>query len=258
MNNINENIDFIDFTAEIAIYDDLKSIPRIIKIKPNTTNEYIEDIASTTYREAKLLGGQLPYTSIREVTENFIHANFLEIVVSILDSGNTIRFADQGPGFSDIENAKLPGFTSATQEMKKYIRGVGSGLPTVNEYLQFSNGILKIENNINRGSVVTISLESNIKDSVAFSKNDITNITNNIKLQVINKISKLSDKEINILSLLQKNGPLRLTDISNNLNHPMSSIHKDCNKLETEGYISKLSNKKRMLTADGLKILEFI
>ena len=35
---------------------------------------------------------------IREIVENFVHAHFAEPIISILDGGDTIRFADQGPG----------------------------------------------------------------------------------------------------------------------------------------------------------------
>ena len=42
---------------------------------------------------------------IREIVENFIHAHFVEPIISILDGGNTIRFADQGPGIEDKERA---------------------------------------------------------------------------------------------------------------------------------------------------------
>ena len=117
--------------ARIAVYDDLLSAPRIVEIQPADAAHYIDSIASTTYELAAQQGGVIPYTVIREVSENFIHAKFKEITVSILDKGCTIRFADQGPGIENKERAQLPGFSSATAEMKDYIRGVGSGLPIV-------------------------------------------------------------------------------------------------------------------------------
>ncbi|MGN0072730.1 MAG: ATP-binding protein [Coriobacteriales bacterium] len=147
--------------ARIAVYDDLLSAPRIIEIQPAEVSRYIENIASTTYELASQQGGVIPYTVIREVSENFIHAQFKEITVSILDHGCTIRFADQGPGIENKDRAQLPGFSSATAEMKDYIRGVGSGLPIVKEYLKFSNGRLVIEDNIRDGAVVTIAVDRN-------------------------------------------------------------------------------------------------
>ena len=41
--------------------------------------------------------------------------------------------------------------------MKGYIRGVGSGLPIVCDYLDFTHGSISIDDNIGQGTVVTIS-----------------------------------------------------------------------------------------------------
>ena len=150
----------VNSVARIALYDDLRSAPRVTEINPAPTGEFIESLASKIYEQAKSSGGTIPYTVIREVSENFIHARFAEVTVSILDSGNTIRFADQGPGIGHKEKAQLPGFTSAIEPMKHYIRGVGSGLPIVKEYLDFSHGTISIEDNLGTGSVVTISLKA--------------------------------------------------------------------------------------------------
>lgn len=149
---------FVPTTARIALYDDLLSAPRVIEVKPAETTQYIESLASTVYEQARQAGGSIPYTVIREVSENFIHARFREIIVSVLDAGNTIRFADQGPGIPYKDQAQKPGFSSAVEPMKKYIRGVGSGLPIVRDYLDMSHGNITIEDNLGRGSVVTISV----------------------------------------------------------------------------------------------------
>ena len=148
----------VNTIARIAQYDDLRSAPRVTEIQPAATAEFIENLASKIYEQARAAGGTIPYTVVREVTENFIHARFAEVIVSILDSGNTIRFADQGPGIHQKEKAQLPGFTSAVEPMKRYIRGVGSGLPIVKEYLDLSRGTISIEDNLGTGAVVTISM----------------------------------------------------------------------------------------------------
>lgn len=150
---------FVSSIARIALYDDLRSAPRVTEIMPAPTADYIEALASTIYEQAKAQGGTIPYTVVREVSENFIHARFEEIVVSILDEGNTIRFTDQGPGIKNKDKAQLPGFSSAIEPMKDYIRGVGSGLPIVRDYLEFSHGTISIEDNMGQGAVVTISLK---------------------------------------------------------------------------------------------------
>lgn len=149
---------FVDTVGHIAIYDDMRSEPRVIDVHPAETGAYIEALATGVYEHARGAGGSIPYTVIREVSENFIHAQFREALVTILDRGNTIRFADHGPGIPSKEKAQMPGFSSAVEPMRNYIRGVGSGLPRVREYLELSNGTITIEDNLGTGAVVTISL----------------------------------------------------------------------------------------------------
>lgn len=149
--------DHVNSIARIALYDDLLSAPRVTEIMPAPTGEFIDTLSTSVYEQAKSSGGTIPYTVIREVSENFIHARFNEATVSILNGGNTIRFSDQGPGIACKERVKLPGFSSAIEPMKRYIRGVGSGLPIVKEYLDFTGGTISIEDNLGTGSVVTIS-----------------------------------------------------------------------------------------------------
>ena len=149
---------FVNSPARIALYDDMLSSPRIIDVKPAETGEFIGKLSAEIYNQAQQLGGSIPYTIISQVAENFIHASFKEMVISIFDSGNTIRFTDQGPGIADKLKAQQPGYSSATREMKAYINGVGSGLPIVREYLDTKHGTIHIEDNMNSGAVVTISL----------------------------------------------------------------------------------------------------
>lgn len=241
--------------ARIAVYDNLKAPPHIIKINPDITNNYIEKLSSTVYDEANKKGGSIPYTVIREICENFIHAHFSEIVVSILDGGNTIRFTDQGPGFIDINNAQLPGFTSATEDMKQYIRGVGSGLPTVKDYLTYSDGNIKIENNLENGAVVTISVLENLKTSYAFSDKD-KNDSNNKYIDKLNSLSpNLSEREIQILKLILTEGALGITELHKITSYPLSSIYKILKDLEDFSLIETLPNKKRTLSDFGFNVI---
>ncbi|MDR2714091.1 MAG: MarR family transcriptional regulator [Coriobacteriales bacterium] len=145
-------------SARVAVYDDLLSSPRIIDIQPTAIPEFIEDITVTTYENARTQGGSLPYTVIREIAENFIHADFKECTVSVLNGGNTVRFADQGPGIEKKDLVLQPGISSATTSMKQYIRGVGSGFPIVCEYLGRSDGFLTVDDNAVDGTVITLSV----------------------------------------------------------------------------------------------------
>lgn len=240
------DFNFVSSTARIALYDNLRSAPRVTEIPPNTTAEYIESLASKVYEQAKLAGGTIPYTVIREVSENFIHARFTEATVSIFDGGNTIRFADQGPGIHHKEKAQLPGFTSAIEPMKRYIRGVGSGLPIVREYLELSHGTISIEDNLGTGAVVTISLEDNPSGQAAKPLRAGGAAKRQAPLT-----PELSQREKDFLALFLDEGALGVTDLVKLTDLATSSTHATLKKLEEHGLVEKTTGQKRILTDLG-------
>ncbi|MDO4796924.1 MAG: ATP-binding protein [Coriobacteriales bacterium] len=143
--------------ARIAVYDDAAAAPRVVVVEPQEIRPYLEEITRVVTQLAKEQGGTIPFMVIREIVENLIHAYFMEPTISILDGGNTIRFSDQGPGITNKDLALQYGTTSATEEMKRYIRGVGSGLPYAQQYMRDKGGSLRIDDNLSGGTVVTIS-----------------------------------------------------------------------------------------------------
>lgn len=147
------------YTIRISVYDDMLSTPRVIVVEQSDVRTYLEDVTNTVYRTMKEQGGKLSLMIIRELVENFIHAQFSEPVISILDNGNTIRFADQGPGIGDKERAFEFGVTSADREKKRYIRGTGAGLPMVQQYVENAGGAIAVEDNLGAGTVVTVSVD---------------------------------------------------------------------------------------------------
>ena len=236
---------YVSATARVALYDDMKSAPRVTKIEPAGTNEFIEQLTTTIYEQSKLAGGNIPYTLIREVSENFIHAQFREIVVSILDEGNTIRFADQGPGIQEKQKAQEPGFSSAIEPMKDYIRGVGSGFPIVKDYLNDRNGSIVIEDNLNSGAVVTISLVKKTK------RPDSSSAASGV---VIPPRVPLSEREKAFIKLLQREGELGITELKNLSDTPVSTTYNTLSKLEEAGIVEKSTGKKRALSEYGLQV----
>lgn len=252
---------FVQTIARIALYDDLRSAPRVTEIQPAATDEFIEHLSSKIYEQAKMAGGTIPYTVIREVSENFIHAKFAEIIVSILDDGNTIRFADQGPGITQKDKAQLPGFTSATEPMKHYIRGVGSGLPIVKDYLDFSHGTISIEDNLGTGSVVTISLKNDKEqphNSYRLEREDGRELspraTGNYYHRPQLFIPPLSQRERDFLPIFLNEGALGVTDLTRLTGVPQSSTYVTLSKLEEAGLIEKTTGQKRILTDLGFHV----
>lgn len=257
---VSPDYSFVKATARVAVYDDLKMPPHIIEIKPAPTADFIEHLATCINDEKMKLGGKIPYGAIREVAENFIHARFTEVVVSILDGGNTIRFCDQGPGIESKDKATIPGFTSASENMKHYIRGVGSGLPLVKEYLDFSGGRIYIEDNIRQGSVVTMTLKQEEPQAkpepVAETPAQPPVVAAPPKPAV--QVPPLSDREVSAIILFAERGALGNKDIMEALGIAGSSANSTLKKLEQKNLIEVIANKKRTLTDFGFAVYEQI
>lgn len=245
----NEMFDFtfVRTPARVACYDNLMTAPRITEINPAPTAEYIERLTTTIYEQSHMAGGNIPYTTIREVSENFIHARFSEIIVSILDQGNTIRFADQGPGIPQKEKAQMPGFSSAIEPMKQYIRGVGSGLPLVREFLNSAHGTITIEDNIKTGAVVTISLVGKQEEKPV----------EKTKSSPQTPMPPLTERQRRVLKILSSQGMLGVSKIAEFSEMPISSCSNELTKLQEEGLV-EMVGKKRQLTEYGKKIVALI
>ena len=219
----------------------MKAAPRVIEIAPAPTNDFIENLAVCINDQRQNLGGKIPYSVIREVTENFIHAQFSEIVVSVYDGGNTIRFCDQGPGIKNKEQALRPGFTSATSPMKDYIRGVGSGFPLVKDYLDVSQGNIQIEDNMGNGAVVTISLAQKQTSQ-----------------QAPVMVPPLTPREHDALLFFKSEGAVGNKDLADYLSIAASSANAVLRRLEEYGLIEKSYKSKRILTDLGAAVVQQI
>lgn len=244
---------FVANAARIALYDDMLTTPRIVEVAPARTMDFIGELSSQVYNLSREMGGGIPFSAIRQVTENFIHADFREVVVSIFDAGNTIRFTDQGPGIADKERAQLPGFSSATEDMKHYIDGVGSGLPIVREYLDVKHGTLTLDDNLNGGSVVTLSLTPNTAPVDQGQQIPAPVQATAISIPPDLVTASLSHRARQILTLFKNDETLGVQEIATATGIPLSSTHTELRKLEESGLVDKLG-KKRILSDLGRSI----
>lgn len=227
--------------ARIAIYDGLIAAPRVEDLAADDLGAAIEQLASRTYNLARERGGSIPYTIIREVSENLIHAGFREVVVTILDDGATIRFADQGPGIPDKEKVFLPGFSTATSEMKRIIRGVGSGLPIVRETLAFAGGTIEIDDNLGSGTVVTL------RAAVVEEAPEQTGEAD---------LPRLTDRQKHVMSVILELGSVGPTVLSRELEIGVATAYRDLAFLESAGLIAADQIGQRTLTPYGVACLE--
>lgn len=232
-------------TALVAVYDALTAPPRVEGVVGDSARDLIENLSTRVYQLSHEAGGQVPYTVIREIVENFIHAGFDEVVVSILDAGQTLRFADQGPGIPDKDRAFLPGFTTASSDMKRVIKGVGSGLPVAKECLSFSGGTIEIDDNLGTGTVVTLRMRSTVPTEIE-----------PIPTPRPFEPPALSVRQKQVLSLAMELGSVGPTVVARELGVGLSTAFRDLEHLTTHGLISADNAGKRVLTEQGVQCLD--
>ena len=250
--------------VRIAVYEAPGAAPRIEEIAPAPITEFIEAIATRVHELTGGAGGNLPYTVVREVAENLIHADFAEPVISILDGGTTVRFADQGPGIAEKDRAVLPGYTTASGDMKAFIRGVGSGLPIVRDFLSLSGGELVIEDNLGCGSVVTISCRSSARGllgggSLASQGSERVTSPHEARLPVEDEVEiarpRLTTRQTQVLALVLESGSAGPSLVARELSVGLSTAYRDLALLEELDLI-EADGGKRGVTERGLRFLD--
>ena len=227
----------------IAIYDTLTSPPRVIAVEEKDLPALIASLAEKTYHYCREQGGQIPYTVLQELMENLLHACFRDVVITILDNGQTIRISDHGPGVDDKDRAFQPGFTTATALQRQIIRGVGSGLPVARESLQFLRGVLTVDDNLGGGAVFTIKMPAHAPEPVA--KPHASQV-------------KLTTRQTKVLVLLMELGSSGPTAIAKELGISSATAFRELVVLQDMGLIHSLGDGKRALREEGLHLLESI
>jgi anti-sigma regulatory factor (Ser/Thr protein kinase) len=227
----------------IAVYDTLTSPPRVVVVEEGDLPALIASLAEKTYHYCREQGGQVPYTVIQELMENLLHACFRDVVITILDNGQTIRISDHGPGVDDKDRAFQPGFTTATALQRRLIRGVGSGLPLARESLQLLRGMLTVEDNLGGGAVFTIKMPAHAPEQPpAPTVPDV----------------RLTTRQTKVLVLLMELGSAGPTAVAKELGIAPATAFRELVVLEDKGLIHSLGDGKRALREEGLRLLERI
>jgi hypothetical protein len=232
----------------IAIYGDPPAPPLVVPVTeyPLTdahVPDLIEALTGRVYTLAREQGGRLPPTVVRELVENLVHASFAGVVITILDQGNTIRVSDRGPGIPDKDAALRPGFTSAGADAKRFIRGVGSGFSVIKETLSGLGGVLEIEDNLGRGTVVTARIHP---------------VTDTPLAPATVPAYNLLERQLKTLLLTVELAPVGPTRIAQELGVSTSTAYRDLVLLEDAGFVTSRATGHRSVTDAGLAYLDTV
>ncbi|MEW6046289.1 MAG: ATP-binding protein, partial [Bacillota bacterium] len=145
-----------ELSIRVAVYPTSQTaLPAVYDLSASDPGALLADACSRAAHLVREQGSPIPAEAVVAVVENLIHARFHLAAVSITADG-AVTVSDQGPGIPDKERAVLPGFTTATAEMRRYIRGIGSGLTIARQLMDRLGGSLSIEDNLAGGTVVTL------------------------------------------------------------------------------------------------------
>lgn len=254
----------VRYAARIAVYDDKSAAPRVVLVEPKDVRSYLDEIAATVNQLAHEQGGKIPFMVMREIVENFIHAHFVAPTISIMDNGNTIRFSDQGPGIKEKNRALEFGTSSATEEMKLFIRGVGFGLPYAQQYMVEKGGSLTLEDNISGGTIVTLSTrcskdahiqtlptqEDTEEAPVNHQKQSIPRASHTVSQQPVTQLPNLvlTDRAKLVLQYLSEHEWVGATELTSAYGLSTPTWSRELKSLVNIGIIGKIGQKYKLTT----------
>lgn len=254
----------VRYAARIAVYDDKSAAPRVVLVEPKDVRSYLDEIAATVNQLAHEQGGKIPFMVMREIVENFIHARFVAPTISIMDNGNTIRFSDQGPGIKEKNRALEFGTSSATEEMKSFIRGVGFGLPYAQQYMVEKGGSLTLEDNISGGTIVTLSTrrskdahiqtlptQENAEEApVNHEEQSIPRASHTVSQQPVTQLPNLvfTDRAKLVLQYLSEHEWVGTTELTSAYGLSTPTWSRELKSLVNIGIIGKIGQKYKLTT----------
>src|SRR3712207_5832903 len=143
--------------VRIAVYP-RSGEPEVTEVAAANPGSATAKFTKLVMDEVRETGGKVPEEAVREVVENLVHAEYRGVVISVLDDGNVVRVSDKGSGVQHKDQAMEFGFSGATPEALREIRGVGAGLGIARAAAEKVGGTVTLEDNIGGGTVTTVSV----------------------------------------------------------------------------------------------------
>lgn len=234
-----------DLVVRIAVYDERGRPPRLVIVKADSAASLIKAAGNRVADLVKEVGGGVPATAIREVVDNLIHAGLLGAVVTVLEGGDTVRVSDRGPGIPDKDRARAPGFTAAGPREQTLVRGVGAGLAIASDLMTQANGTMEIEDNLGRGTVVTLRVPPGDTHPVLSEGHTAA-------------MADLSDRHLRALLLIVDLGPVGPTRLAKELAVSTSTAFRDLQALHDSGFVEADPQGHRSATEEGLRFLQTV
>ena len=238
--------------VRIAVYRE-DAEPEVMEVSssaPRAATAKLTRIVMDGVREA---GGQVPEVAVREVLENLVHANYRGVVISVL-GGESVRVADRGPGVPNKDRAMEFGFSGASAEAAREIRGIGAGLGMARAAAEKVGGTLTLEDNIDGGTVATISVPV---DGEAGETGKVEPARPKRTLGGVPKLD-ISERQQKVLITVLECGEVGPSTVAERLEISVSTAYRDLSVLEESGLVRTDEGGKRVISPLGRDLVEAI
>jgi DNA-binding CsgD family transcriptional regulator len=212
--------------------------PRTVDIPLAPVNSFVERATQAVADAIERAGGRLPLGALRELIANLFHAHFRDVSIVVSAGGNEVLIADRGPGLADKEKALQPGYTTATDSLRRHIRGAGLGLPRAQRIAMAGGAQLVLDDNIGGGTVVRL-VGSQVSPPPLAAE-----------------VAVLSEREKRVLLLLAEEGPGGPSLVAQGLDVSLSTAHRLLQRLEKLGLVVCNPKGKRDVSPYALNNFE--
>jgi len=201
--------------------------------------------------------GRVPEESVRELVENLVHAGYRGVVISVLENGDTVRVSDKGPGVEHKARAMEVGFSGATPEALREIKGVGAGLGIARSAAERAGGSVRLEDNIGGGTVVTVSVSGEEASGERDSGAEAPAAPPRRYPDVVPRMN-ISERQQKVLITVLECGEIGPSTVADRLEISVSTAYRDLSVLEGHGLVVAEESGKRYISPLGRDLVEAI
>ena len=240
---------------KVAVYPK-SGEPEVSEVSAASPRAATAKFSSLVMEKVKASGGRVPEEALRELIENLVHAEFRGVVISILEDGNVVRVSDKGPGVEHKHRAFEFGFSGATPEAAREIRGVGAGLGIARAAAEKAGGTVTVEDNIGGGIVATVSVGEDVK-AAGEGKPSVRPVPQRKYPDAVPKMN-ISERQQKVLITVLECGEVGPSTVAERLEISVSTAYRDLSVLEEHGLVAGDESGKRVITPLGQDLVEAI
>ena len=237
-----------EISIKVAVYPN-GGEPEVSEVSAASASAATVKFSKLVMDKVEESGGRVPETALRELVENLIHAEFRGVVISVLEDGNVVRVSDKGTGIQHKDRAFEFGFSGATADAIREIRGVGAGLGMARAAAEEVGGTVTIEDNIGGGTVATVSVPETGKEPAGGEP--VENQVPQRKYPDAVPSMNISERQQKVLITVLEHGEVGPSTVAERLEISVSTAYRDLSVLEEHGLVAGADSGKRMITPLG-------